>query len=279
VENAEIIKKINSFPRWHYQFNLNGNLTLTSGETRINRHFQRKRYFFDPIVEHFGGTLKGKRVLDLGCNAGFWSWCAIETGADFVLGIDGRQVHIDQANFVFEVNEVDSSRYKFVCGNIFEADFRQFGTFDIVFFVGLMYHVAKPIEILEKISQVNDDILVIDTRLLMLPGPFLEIRQDDLDRTLAAVDYELVMYPTSQAVFEIARQFNYAVAMLKPNFSDYTGARDYQLGDRRAFLCAKKSDLSSMSVRAESGGWRALHISWAMVRRLLRSVPKGSFSR
>ena len=279
MENAEIIRKINSFPRWHYQFNLKGNPTLTSSETRINRHAQRKRYWFDPIVEYFGGTLEGKRVLDLGCNAGFWSWCAIEAGADFVLGIDGRQVHIDQANLVFEVNEVESSRYKFILENIFEIDFQEFGTFDIVFLVGLMYHINKPIVLMEKISQVNDDILVIDTRLSMIPGPFMEFRHDDLNRTLAAVDYELVMYPTSQAMFEIARQFDYDVVMLRPGFSDYTGASDYRLGDRRAFLCAKKSDLSGMPVRVESQRQRALHVSWAMVRRLMRSVGKGSFRR
>lgn len=279
MENAEIIRRINSFPRWHYQFNLNGNLTLTSGETRVNRHFQRKRYFFDPIVKYFGGTLKGKRVLDLGCNAGFWSWCAVEAGADFVLGIDGRQVHIDQANFVFEVNEVNSSRYKFIHGNIFEVDLQQFGTFDIVFFLGLMYHISKPMVLLEKISKVNDDILVIDTRLSMLPGSFMEIRHDDLDKSLDAMDYELVMYPTSQAVVEIARQFGHAVVMLRPNFGDYTGAQDYKLGDRRAFICAKKTDLSSLPIKPESQRRRALHISWAIARRLFRSAREGLFHR
>lgn len=279
MENAEIIRRINSFPRWHYQFNLNGNLTLTSGETRVNRHFQRKRYFFDPIVKYFGGTLKGKRVLDLGCNAGFWSWSAVEAGADFVLGIDGRQVHIDQANFVFEVNEVNSSRYKFIHGNIFEVDLQQFGTFDIVFFLGLMYHISKPMVLLEMISKVNDDILVIDTRLSMLPGSFMEIRHDDLDKSLDAMDYELVMYPTSQAVVEIARQFGHAVVMLRPNFGDYTGAQDYKLGDRRAFICAKKTDLSSLPIKPESQRRRALHISWAIARRLFRSAREGLFHR
>ncbi len=196
-----------------------------------------------------------------------------------MLGIDGRQVHIDQANFVFEVNEVNSNRYKFIHGNIFEVDLQQFGTFDIVFFIGLMYHISKPIVLLEKISKVNDDILVIDTRLSMLPGSFMQIRHDDLDKTLDAMDYELVMYPTSQAVVEIARQFDYAVVMLRPNFGDYTGAQDYKLGDRRAFICAKKTDLSSLPVKPESQRRRALHISWAIVRRLIRSARAGLFHR
>src|SRR5438067_2455320 len=77
-----------------------------------------------------GGSLAGRRVLDLGCNAGYWSLAAIEAGADFVLGIDGRQMHIDQANLVFEARGVDPARYSFQTANIFDHDFG--GEFHIV---------------------------------------------------------------------------------------------------------------------------------------------------
>ena len=52
-------------------------------------------------------------------------------GCDYVLGVDGRQMHVDQANFVFEVEGVESGRYDFVARDIFEIDFREFGRFDI----------------------------------------------------------------------------------------------------------------------------------------------------
>jgi 2-polyprenyl-3-methyl-5-hydroxy-6-metoxy-1,4-benzoquinol methylase len=62
---------------------------IRQDQERANRHQQRYRYFFEPLVRLFGGSLKGHRVLDLGCNAGFWSLKAAEAGADFVLGVDG----------------------------------------------------------------------------------------------------------------------------------------------------------------------------------------------
>jgi len=73
IQDEEIRQKIASFPRWHYRFDLKGNLTPIFEERFANRHEQRKKYFFDPLVQLFGGSLAGKRVLDLGCNAGFWS--------------------------------------------------------------------------------------------------------------------------------------------------------------------------------------------------------------
>ena len=103
MDTAEIQKRVNRVERWHYKFDLNGISTPISDKTRINRHEQRRRYLFDSLLATFGGSLAGKRVLDLGSNAGFWSLTAIESGCNSVLGIDGRQMHTDQANLVFEV--------------------------------------------------------------------------------------------------------------------------------------------------------------------------------
>src|SRR5215208_6295472 len=162
MQDEEIKQKIASFPQWHYQFDLRGNLTPIFKKNHVKRHTQRKKLFFDPLVGLFGGSLEGKRVLDLGCNAGFWALSAAQAGCDYVLGIDGRQMHVDQSNFVFEVEEVERDRYDFLAGDIFGLDLRDFGRFHIVLYLGLMYHVSKPVELMEKISEVNEDVILID---------------------------------------------------------------------------------------------------------------------
>lgn len=246
-----LVQKINSFSQWHYQFNLNGHLTPISEERWINRHLQRGKYFFEPLIHLFGGSLKDQRVLDLGCNAGFWSLQAVNNGGEFVLGIDGRQMHIDQANLVFEVNHIAKERYKFIRGNIFDLDFARFGTFQIVLCLGLMYHISKPIELLEKIAHVNTDILIIDTRISTIEGSLFEMYHENLDDPRNAIDYNIAFIPTKKAIFDIMPQFGYSVIMLKPRFTDYTGAHQYEKGTRRAFLCAKKTDLSILPVDVE----------------------------
>jgi SAM-dependent methyltransferase len=251
MEEKEIVEKIESFPVWQYQFNLKGHLTPIRSQEKINRHFQRKKYFFDPLLEISGGSLAGKRVLDLGCNAGFWSLLAVENQCEYVLGVDGRQMHIDQANFVFEVNKIEKNRYDFMKANVLETDFQKYGTFDIVLFLGLLYHINKPVCIMEKISEINSDILLIDTRVSKAEGSFFEIRHETTDDPRNAVDYELVFRPSKQAVVDIVRQFGYKIIMLKPEFSDYTGANVYRKGTRKAFICAKQSDLALLTSRME----------------------------
>ena len=251
MENKQLIEKINSFERWHYQFELNGQLTPIADKTRVNRHQQRKKYFFDPLVELCGGTFKGKRILDIGCNAGFWSLLAIENECDYIFGIDGRQMHVDQANLVFETKNIDKDRYDFVKGDIFDYDFKQLGDFDIVFYFGLMYHINKPIVLMEKISEVNSDIVVIDTSLSIVKGSFLQVHHESTDDPRNAVSDALILLPTKKAVAEIAKQAGYSVMMLKPQFSDYTGSDAFKCGERRAFICSKKTGFEALTHKAE----------------------------
>jgi len=249
MKDEEIVERIKSFPYWHYPFNLKGHKTplpknLGTYARFEKRAFKRRRYILDPIVKLYGGSLKGKRLLDLGCNSGFWSLCAIEEGADFVLGIDARPMFIEQANFVFEVKEIDKSKYKFISANIFDVNLLEYGPFDIVLCLGLLYHVNKPIALLEKIAEANDDILVIDTRISNGWGSCLKVVLD-YEGPDSYVDSKVVMLPTRRAIFDIVKQFGYSVVMLKPPFTDYEGVWDYRW-ERRAFLCAKKTDLSKL---------------------------------
>jgi tRNA (mo5U34)-methyltransferase len=252
MNDEQIKQEIQSYDNWFYQFDLKGNLTPVRKKGWVNQHTQRKRYFFDPLVSLFGGSLAGKRILDLGCNAGFWSLLAVENGCDFVQGIDGRQKNIDQANFVFNVKEIDKKKYQFTQGNVFDIDYTHWGNFNIVFLLGLIYHLGKPMELLERISKINPDILVIDTRLSRIPASCIEFRREEVkNKSLSSVDPGLVTFPTKQAVTDMAGEFGYKVAVLKPLFTDYRGANEYRFGSRRAFLCAKKTDLSILNAKIE----------------------------
>jgi tRNA (mo5U34)-methyltransferase len=234
-----IAERIASFPRWHYQLELGGHLTPIFDADHVNRHRQREHYFFTPLVSHYGGSLEGKRVLDLGCNAGFWSLKALEADCDFVWGIDGREMHIEQAEFVMSVKGVDPARYRFTKANLFEVDLAQEPTFDIVLCLGLVYHVSKPVELFEAIASVNTDLLLVDTALSRAEGASFELRKEPPDDPRMGVEGPLVLRPTREATLELARSFGYSVSVLEPEFSDYTGCEDYRAGIRRAFVCLR----------------------------------------
>ena len=246
MNKKEIIDKIKSFSDWMYQFELDGLYTPVLNNHAIEVTNQRINYCIDPLINFCGGSLKGKKILDVGCNAGFFALKLIEAGCDYLVGIDGRQSHIDKANFVFNVKEIDKKRYDFHCGNIYDLDFKSFGEFDIVICLGFFHHVNKPIELLEKISEVNSDLLLLETRLTKIPGKFIHI-QDDVDKNHYAnsIDYSLTMFPSKKAVLSMTNMLNYNSIILNPQKEHKKILRNYKLNRRLAFICSKKSNLSN----------------------------------
>src|SRR5947209_20630249 len=61
------------------------------------------RRFADAIAQ----DLRGKSVLDIGCNAGFYSIEMKQRGASRVLGIDSDPAYLAQARFAAEISGVD----------------------------------------------------------------------------------------------------------------------------------------------------------------------------
>lgn len=246
MSRAALQERVDAFPVWHYQFEFDGGV-----KTRIhradwaNRHAQRRRTFFDPLVALNGGSFAGRRVLDLGCNAGYWSLAAIEAGADFVLGIDGRQMHVDQANLVFDAKGVDPARYRFQTGNIFDHDYE--GRFDVVLCLGLMYHIAKHVQLFEIMAGVDPEFILIDTTVSLMPMSAFFVRREGLDDPRNALDSELVLVPTRHAVLDLAKQFGFNGVALAPNVTDYTGMDDYRTMERASFICSRTVPLDALT--------------------------------
>ena len=239
-------ERVAAFPQWHYAIDLGGGVrTPVYRSQNANRHTQRSRYFFDALVRLCGGSLADRRVLDLGCNAGFWSLKALEAGADFVVGVDGRQMYIDQAELVMEANGIEPSRFRFEQANLFAWE--PGGQFDIVLCLGLLYHVARPVELLERCARWGRDILVLDTNLSWVAGSAVQIVKESPSNPRSSVEYELVMRPTRQAVIDLTRVVGFqSVAVLRPRFSSWEGCLDFRLGGRRAFFASKRTPLRGL---------------------------------
>ena len=261
VDTEELRARVASFERWHYQIDLGGGIVTPVGkpEKASNRVTQRRRYFFDRLLSVTGGDLKGMRVLDLGCNAGYWSLQAVEAGADFVLGIDGRQMHVDQANLVFEAKGVEANRYQFEVGNFLH---RSFGPFDLVLCLGVLYHVPSPVELFDTMASTNAELLVIDTEVSPLSGNFVQLHREPSDDYRDGIsdsgDEDLVVgYPTRGAITMLANRLGYEAVALDTNcISDFTRAHDYERGDRVAFICSRGRSLDVLpkEVQREAPG-------------------------
>ena len=248
MKAEELEERIAAYPLWNYQFEFENGVRTPIGDwQRVNRQAQRRRHFFEPLLSLTGGSLAGKRVLDLGCSSGFWALQAIEAGADFVLGIEASETAVEQANLVFEAKGVDSGRYGFDVANIFEYELS--GRFDVVLCLGLLNVVSKPVALFELMSAAEPELIVLDTGLSKAATRLFEVSR--LVESRNRVDYDMVLVPTRRAVIELAGQFGLKAVPLAQNITDYTSMEDYLSQQRLAFICSKDHPLGSLAVEPE----------------------------
>src|SRR5205085_1263649 len=104
--------------------------------------------------------LSGKRVLDIGCAEGFFSFESERRGAREVIGIDSFPDSVRRFNVVKEARQSNATAYLL---NVYDLDPRRLGTFDVVLFYGVFYHLKHPQHALEKIKSVCTGQLLFQT--------------------------------------------------------------------------------------------------------------------
>jgi tRNA (mo5U34)-methyltransferase len=106
--------------------------------------------------------LRGKSVLDIGCNAGFYSIEMKRRGAERVVGIDSDEGYLAQARFAAEVCGVDIELKQM---SVYEVG-RLEEKFDVVIFMGVLYHLRHPLLALDLIHEhVARDVLIFQSML------------------------------------------------------------------------------------------------------------------
>ncbi len=241
MDATELRERIAAYPRWHYRFEFDGGLSTSAGDRgRVNRQAQRYAYFFTRLLDMTGGTLRGMRVLDLGCNAGFWSLSAIDAGADFVLGVDLMREYVEQAELVFAAKSVAPERYRFEQGDVLTRDSSGDGEFDVVLCLGLLDRTDRPVELFEAIARTRARLLVIDTNVSRARTSLFETTRLYDARDIAGDG--LVLIPSRRAVADLAARHGYVCVALAPNWSDLLGMSDYRRERRCAFICARERD-------------------------------------
>jgi tRNA (mo5U34)-methyltransferase len=150
------------------------------------------------------GDLSGARALDIGCNAGFYAIELARRGAD-VLAIDHDPRYLRQAAWARDRFEL-AGRIELRRLDVYDLA-RVEETFDLVLFMGVLYHLRYPLLALDLVAGRTRDLLVLQT--LTAPGdeivetPF-DLPLDDRERlrepgwpAAAFVEHSLAGDPTN----------------------------------------------------------------------------------
>ena len=153
---------INSYYWWH-SIDL-GNGLVTPGKKSLAKMATEFRAVFGPI------TLADKRVLDIGAWNGGFSVEAVRRGAAHVTALDhnnwihttlkGRETFdlvLRATGLHIDAVDIDLSSPSLSLDAL--------GQFDVVLFLGVLYHLLDPIIVLQALKRITREVLVIETHV------------------------------------------------------------------------------------------------------------------
>jgi tRNA (mo5U34)-methyltransferase len=147
--------------QWHHSIDL-GNGIVTPGKDNSCKKLRRLR---------LPDSLVGKTVLDIGTWDGFYAFEAERRGASRVLALDsfvwqpgfrtGRQ-GFDLAHRILD------SKVESMVLDPLDLSPGTIGTFDVVLFLGVLYHMRHPLLALERMASVTKGMVIVETAVDML---------------------------------------------------------------------------------------------------------------
>ncbi|HWL17600.1 MAG TPA: methyltransferase domain-containing protein [Opitutus sp.] len=116
-------------------------------------------------------SLAGKSVLDIGAWDGFFSFEAERRGASRVVAVDsyswngdgwGSKASFELARRVLNSKVEDRDR------EVLQLTPQDPGTFDVVLFLGVLYHMRHPLLALETVAALTKQLLILETKVDLL---------------------------------------------------------------------------------------------------------------
>jgi tRNA (mo5U34)-methyltransferase len=146
---SSILKRIDSVPHWYHRIEIAPGI-FTPGSC-------------DPTTTlsllDLPKDCKGLRVLDIGTRDGYFAFELERRGAD-VLAVD----YCDAEDTGFSVAaELLNSKVVFRRENIYHLTVEQCGTFDMVLFLGVLYHLPDPMKALCNVRSLCSSLLYVET--------------------------------------------------------------------------------------------------------------------
>jgi tRNA (mo5U34)-methyltransferase len=181
---------------WHHSIRVADGVVTPGGKTLQHHHQELLRLQLP--------NLAGKSVLDIGAWDGYYTFMAEGAAASRVVALDhyvwsvdfkkateytSRQLESGQPIRAFHTvpelwdpvglpgkrgfdlaHRLLHSRAEVVVGDFMTMDLSALGTFDVVLFMGVIYHLEEPLAAMRRVRQLTRGFAAIETEAVLLPG-------------------------------------------------------------------------------------------------------------
>lgn len=150
-ELNEAVRQIN----WRHRIDLGHGITTPGNDRTLER------------LRHLGlpESLEGKTVLDIGAWDGFYSFESERRGAERVVALDRWGEGVVRKEGFNLARRTLGSRVEDIDLDVLDILPERLGTFDVVLFLGVLYHLRHPMLALERIRGITGELLILESHV------------------------------------------------------------------------------------------------------------------
>lgn len=217
MTDEEVRERIATVPHWYHPIEVRPGI-VTPGANDAHSILK---------VLDLPTDCRGMRVLDLGARDGFFSFELERRGAD-VIAVD--YLAATDSGFAVAAGLL-GSRVPYLHRNLYDLDPAELGSFDVVLFLGLLYHLPDPLGALRIVRSLTSRQMFLETLVLDFGGALDEL---PLMRFFAGASWagDPTNYwgPNVRCVEEMLSETEFATRSTT------------RIGDRCVFACEATSD-------------------------------------
>ena len=168
---AEIREHVRALGWWYQCFELPGGVMTSPGKSPAY-HPETRWNLIEPFVP---SDLSGKRVLDVGGNAGYFSVQMMKRGAESCTLIEPYVEFAAQAQYVADLHGYD---IEIVNEDVHTYCLTHEDRFDYVIFLGLFYHLKYPNIVLDRLAEMTRERMYFQSHVVGKGEASYEVRRD-----------------------------------------------------------------------------------------------------
>jgi 2-polyprenyl-3-methyl-5-hydroxy-6-metoxy-1,4-benzoquinol methylase len=204
---------------WQFPYDFGNGVKAPTYTEAQQMHIWRRDAMLDAVAKRFPGPREGLSVLDLGSGEGAMAIGLWEMGFRDITCVEVRSLNIEKAKFAarvfgaqFDIVQTEIADYLAQCAR----------SYDLVLFMGILYHILDPFVTLKRIGELTKSLMILET-VVALPklegfgnpqeyapsdSAFYVRIDSNASHTAGLSDFEL--WPTRGALSKLVRYAGFA---------------------------------------------------------------------
>ncbi len=146
---------------WQYPFEFGeGIVARTYTDAQVRLHPWRREMLIKNLDKIYSDKYHELSVLDLGSGEGAMSLALWNRGVRDITCVEVRELNVEKAKFVFNHFGVNANIINSSIDDFLDKNTKKY---DLVIFMGILYHILNPFDMMKKLSDITKESIVIET--------------------------------------------------------------------------------------------------------------------